>query len=152
MSLDEGIIADIRQFNRFYTNILGVLNKHVLDTGYTLTEARVVLEIGFMEPCIANQLVEKLDMDRSYMSRIISKLQKDGLLEKESSPLDNRTSLIRLTPKGAELFQQLNERSDEQIERLLDGLSPTEITEVRSSMLFIQSKMNRLERAQNDSI
>lgn len=152
MSLDEGIIADIRQFNRFYTNILGVLNKHVLDTGYTLTEARVVLEIGFMEPCIANQLVEKLDMDRSYMSRIISKLQKDGLLEKESSRLDNRTSLIRLTPKGAELFQQLNERSDEQIERLLDGLSPTEITEVRSSMLFIQSKMNRLERAQNDSI
>ena len=85
MSLDEGIIADIRQFNRFYTNILGVLNKHVLDTGYTLTEARVVLEIGFMEPCIANQLVEKLDMDRSYMSRIISKLHKDGLLEKESS-------------------------------------------------------------------
>ncbi|WP_411504365.1 MarR family winged helix-turn-helix transcriptional regulator [Brevibacillus centrosporus] len=152
MSLDEGIIADIRQFNRFYTNILGVLNKHVLDTGYTLTEARVVLEIGFMEPCIANQLVEKLDMDRSYMSRIISKIQQDGLLEKESSPLDNRTSLIRLTPKGAELFQQLNERSDEQIERLLDGLSPTEITEVRSSMLFIQSKMNRLERAQNDSI
>jgi DNA-binding MarR family transcriptional regulator len=152
MSLDEGIIADIRQFNRFYTNILGVLNKHVLDTGYTLTEARVVLEIGFMEPCIANQLVEKLDMDRSYMSRIISKLQKDGLLEKGSSPLDNRMSLIRLTPKGAALFQQLNERSDEQIERLLDGLSPTEIREVRSSMLFIQSKMNRLERAQNDSI
>ncbi|QRG70474.1 MarR family transcriptional regulator [Brevibacillus choshinensis] len=141
--MDENIIADIRQFNRFYTNLLGVLDKHVLETGYSLTEARVVLEIGFMEPCIANQLVERLEMDRSYMSRIISKLHKDGLLVKESSALDNRTSLIRLTPKGAALFSQLNERSDQQIVRLLQGLSQKEIKEIHESMVFIQKKLKQ---------
>ncbi|MFE4243347.1 MarR family winged helix-turn-helix transcriptional regulator [Peribacillus butanolivorans] len=146
MKINNNTIADIRRFNRFYTNILGVLDKHIFDTGYSLTEARVVLEIGMMEQCIANNLVDKLEIDRSYMSRIINKLSKDGLVIKENSTLDNRTSLIRLTPKGMTLFNQLNERSDEQLVRLFQGLSQNEIKEIHASMMFIQKKLDSLGR------
>ncbi|MFD4816091.1 MarR family winged helix-turn-helix transcriptional regulator [Peribacillus butanolivorans] len=146
MKINNNTIADIRQFNRFYTNILGVLDKHIFDTEYSLTEARVVLEIGMMEQCIANNLVDKLEIDRSYMSRIINKLSKDGLVIKENSTLDNRTSLIRLTPKGMTLFNQLNERSDEQLVRLFEGLSQNEIKEIHASMMFIQKKLDSLGR------
>ena len=141
--MQQDIISDIRKFNRFYTILLGILEKHVLDTGYSLTEARVILEIGFMRECIANDLVERLKIDRSYMSRIIAKLSKDELLIKESSPSDSRVSLIQLTPKGMALFQQLNEKSDEQIAELLQGLSPKEINEIHASMLLIQNKLDR---------
>ncbi|MGG0846257.1 MarR family winged helix-turn-helix transcriptional regulator [Peribacillus simplex] len=146
MNINKNTIADIRQFNRFYTNILGVLDKHILDTGYSFTEARVILEIGMMEQCIANNLVDKLEIDRSYMSRIINKLSKDGLVMKENSTLDNRTSLIRLTPEGMTLFNQLNEKSDEQIVRLFQGLSQNEIKEIHASMMFIQKKLDSLGR------
>ncbi|HHW39364.1 MAG TPA: MarR family transcriptional regulator [Bacillales bacterium] len=145
MNLNDNIIPDIRQFNRFYTNILGLLDKHVLNTGYSFTEARVILEIGFLEQCIANNLVENLDIDRSYMSRIITKLSKEGLISKEFSTLDNRTSLIRLTSKGIALFNQLNEKSDEQIVKLLQGLSQKEIKEIHDSMLLIRKKLDKLE-------
>jgi len=144
-------MADIRQFNRFYTNILGVLDKHILDTGYSFTEARVIMEIGLMEQCIANNLVDKLEIDRSYMSRIINKLRKDGLVMKEHSTLDNRTILIRLTPEGMTLFNQLNERSDEQLVRLFQGLSQNEIKEIHSSMMFIQKKLDGLGRLKDDT-
>lgn len=146
MNISKNTMADIRQFNRFYTNILGVLDKHILDTGYSFTEARVILEIGLMEQCIANNLVDKLEIDRSYMSRIINKLSKDGLVMKENTTLDNRTSLIRLTPEGMTLFNQLNERSDEQIVRLFQGLSQNEIKEIHASMMFIQKKLDSLGR------
>lgn len=146
MKVNDNIIADIRRFNRFYTNRLGVLDKHVLDTGYSLTEARVIIEIGIMEQCIANDLVDILAIDRSYMSRIIAKLYKDGLLIKEKVTLDNRTSLIRLTAKGTALYHQLNEKSDEQIVRLVQGLSQKEIKEIHASMLLIQQKLDRLEK------
>lgn len=43
MNLNENIVADIRQFNRFYMNILGLLDKHVLNAGYSFTESRVIL-------------------------------------------------------------------------------------------------------------
>ncbi|MGE7841651.1 MarR family winged helix-turn-helix transcriptional regulator [Lysinibacillus sp. NPDC093712] len=145
MNLNDNIIADIRQFNRFYTNLLGLLDKHVLDTGYSFTEARVIVEIGLLGQCISNNLVENLNIDRSYMSRIITKLSNDGLISKESSILDNRTKLIRLTPKGLDLFHQLNEKSDEQIVNLLQGLSSKEINEIHASMLMIQKKLNMLE-------
>lgn len=80
MNLNENIVSDIRRFNRFNTNILGFLDKYVFNGEYSLTESRVILEIGFMGECIANDLVEKLDIERSYMSRIIAKLIKDGIL------------------------------------------------------------------------
>lgn len=142
----------MRRFNRFYTNILGLLDRHVLDSGYSFTEARVIIEIGMIEPCIANTLVDSLKIDRSYMSRIIAKLYKEGFLVKENSSVDNRTNLIRLTPKGKAFYQQLNERSDEQVVQLVQGLSEEEIKELHASMVFIQNKLEKLERIQNDSI
>ena len=72
------IVTEIRGFNRFYTNILGLLDKHILNSGYSLTEARVLFEISKTSRCTANQLCSALDVDRSYMSRMIKKFEKNG--------------------------------------------------------------------------
>ena len=43
------IITEIRGFNRFYTNILGLLDQHIIDSGYSLTEARILYKkAGFI--------------------------------------------------------------------------------------------------------
>ncbi|KGP77647.1 transcriptional regulator [Paenibacillus sp. MAEPY2] len=133
----------MRRFNRFYTNILGVLDKHILGTGYSFAEARVIIEIGIQGESIANNLVDTLTIDRSYMSRIVSKLTKEGLLMKVDSAADSRVSLIRLTEKGQELYSELNERSDQQFVKLMHGLDEEEIREVYASMMNIQDKLNK---------
>ncbi len=145
MDISDNIIADIRHFNRFYTNILGVLDRTVLDTGYSLTEARVIIEVGMMGQCIASNLVGILQIDRSYLSRIIAKLSQDGLLIKKDSTEDNRANVISLSSKGIELYEELNKKSDEQIVRLLQGLSKKDIKELHASMLLILRKLERLE-------
>lgn len=48
------IVTEIRGFNRFYTNILGLLDQHIIDSGYSLTEARILYEISKTETCTAN--------------------------------------------------------------------------------------------------
>lgn len=137
------MLTEMRRFNRFYTNILGVLDKHILGTGYSFAEARVIIEIGIQGESIANNLVDTLTIDRSYMSRIVSKLTREGLLMKVDSAADSRVSLIRLTEKGQELYGQLNERSDQQIVKLMQGLDEEEIREVYASMMNIQDKLNK---------
>ncbi|WP_256984397.1 MULTISPECIES: MarR family winged helix-turn-helix transcriptional regulator [Paenibacillus] len=137
------MLTEMRRFNRFYTNILGVLDKHILGTGYSFAEARVIIEIGIQGESIANNLVDTLMIDRSYMSRIVSKLTKEGLLMKVDSAADSRVSLIRLTEKGQELYSELNERSDQQIVKLMHGLDEEEIGEVYASMMNIQDKLNK---------
>lgn len=149
MDVNDNVIEDIRHFNRFYTKLLGVLDRTVLDTGYSLTEARVIIEIGMLGQCIANNLVDSLNIDRSYLSRIITKLSKEGFLIKEDSALDNRSNLISLTSKGTELYKQLNKKSDEQIVRLVEGLSEKEIKQIHASMLLI---LKKLEGINDDSI
>ncbi|WP_411347394.1 MarR family winged helix-turn-helix transcriptional regulator [Paenibacillus sp. WLX2291] len=150
--VDDNMIADIRRFNRRYTNTLGVLNSHVLDSGYSFAEARVVVEIGMMEPCIANTLVSSLNIDRSYMSRIINRLVKLQILSRQPSKDDQRVSLLRLTAKGQQLYNELNDKSDEQIIRLFQALPEQELIQLHASMREIEHKLDQLERMEHDTI
>jgi DNA-binding MarR family transcriptional regulator/N-acetylglutamate synthase-like GNAT family acetyltransferase len=116
------IVTEIRGFNRFYTNILGILDQHIVDSGYSLTEARILFEISKTDICTANQLCSILDIDRSYMSKIINKFEKKELIQRSICNTDNRTIEIHMTKKGMDVFHELNNRSNQQIEDLISRL------------------------------
>lgn len=141
-SMDKEIIYDIRQFNRFYTKVLGLFNNQILDTDCSLTEARILFEISERTECIANNLVQELNIDRSYLSRILRKFEREGLIEKKSSPIDSRKNLLFLTRKGEELLDKINNQSDEQVNQLFNGLTTSEINEIRNSMMLIKEKLD----------
>lgn len=117
------MVTEIRGFNRFYTNILGLLDQHIIDSGYSLTEARILFEISKTDVCTANQLCSLLDIDRSYMSKIINKFEKKGLINRSVCNTDNRNIEIRMTEKGTEVFHTLNDRANKQIEDLISKLN-----------------------------
>jgi len=141
--MDKKIIYDIRQFNRFYTKVLGLFNNQILDTDYSLTETRILFEISERTECIANNLVQELNIHRSYMSRILRRFEKEELIEKRSSLKDSRKNLLFLTKKGEELLDIIHIQSDEQINQLFNGLSDSEINEIRISMMIIKEKLNK---------
>lgn len=59
-----------------------------------------------------NQLSNILRIDTGYLSRILKKLEKEGVLERHSSEDDARINEISLTEKGHELFEQMNNDSN----------------------------------------
>lgn len=117
------IVTEIRGFNRFYTNILGLLDQQIIDSGYSLTEARILFEISKTDICTANQLCSILDIERSYMSKIINKFEKKDLIKRRKCGKDNRNIEIQLTEKGMTVFHDLNKRANKQIEDLLENLN-----------------------------
>ncbi|MBU3217821.1 helix-turn-helix domain-containing GNAT family N-acetyltransferase (plasmid) [Clostridium estertheticum] len=137
-------INEIRSFNRFYTNVLGLLNQHILDSDYSLTEVRVLLEISKTKQCTANTLVNQLEIDRSYMSRIIKCLEKNELITKVQSEHDNRVNFIALTTKGREIIGILGKKSDEQIASLIKYLNPNEVSNVLDAMLIIKNRFSEI--------
>lgn len=136
------IITEIRGFNRFYTNILGLLDKHILNSGYSLTEARVLFEISKTRQCTANQLCSALDVDRSYMSRMIKRFEKNGLLSRHTSTIDNRSIEIQLTEQGMEVFHDLNDRSNTQIEELIARLEEEDCEKLIDAMRTIKKYLS----------
>lgn len=128
MDNQPAIIAkalQIRDFNRFYTNIIGIMNQTILDSQYSLAEARILLEIQTMGQCTATDLTKLLHIDPGYFSRIIRRLKKDGLIISDKSPTDGRAQLLTLTTLGEEVYHQLTSASTTQIVKLLNGLSPS---------------------------
>ena len=132
------VITEIRGFNRFYTNILGLLDQHILDSGYSLTESRVIFEISKTECCTANQLCSVLDIDRSYMSRIIRRFENEGLITRNTSSQDSRNMEIHLTEKGNEIFYDLNNRPNEQIEKFISKFNEKEWEDLIHSMRTVK--------------
>lgn len=136
-------ITEIRGFNRFYTNILGLLEKDIYGSGYSLSEARILFEISKTEYCTAVQLCNTLKMDRGYMSRILSKFEKNGLINRQENETDSRSFKIQLTEEGNKLFHELNDRSNQQIEDLLLKLNDDEILQLLKSMETVKKYLTK---------
>lgn len=90
-------VADVQGFNKVYLYLCKQIDDAILNAGYSLTEKDVLLEISKTERCTANILTQRLHIDRSYMSRMIAKFEKKGLIEKTLSKTDCRVRYIRLT-------------------------------------------------------
>ncbi|WP_062324954.1 MarR family winged helix-turn-helix transcriptional regulator [Holzapfeliella floricola] len=131
-------IKNIRHFNRFYTQILGVFNNHVFDLKYSLLEMRVLGEIGRNQGIISNNLLPILSIDKTYLSRILRKLKQDDLIERKQDEQDLRIYHLYLTDKGQDLNNHIEEQSDNQVADNLKVLSSSEINELEQSMATIE--------------
>lgn len=139
---DSALIDAARDFNRFYTNFLGVLNKAYLDTQFTLTDARVLFEVGSQERVSAVALVRDLHLDPAYLSRILKRFKAEGLMETTPDPDDRRSQIISVTDQGRQQFQDLVRRSNAQIAGRFDKLAAGEPQNVVAAMKTIRSLLD----------
>jgi len=132
--LNKSKISSIRNFNRDYTKLLGIMNKKVLNTPLSWTEGRVLLEISFNNDKTPIEVATNLDLDKSYTSRILNRFEKKGLISKSPSATDSRSVELSLTTEGQKIVKELDDRSDQQIKDLLANLSSTEQQQFFQSM------------------
>ena len=121
--MSEDRIAAVRAFNRFYTARIGVLGDGLLRTDHSLTEARVLYELGQREVTEVADLRREMDIDAGFLSRLLARLQHNGLVARERSDHDARRQRVRLTEDGAAAFTELDRRSADEIGAVLDALS-----------------------------
>jgi DNA-binding MarR family transcriptional regulator/GNAT superfamily N-acetyltransferase len=117
-------IEAVRAFNRFYTRKLGLLQQGLLDSSYSLTEVRILYELGHRQDLTATDLIELLGIDPGYLSRLLRNFAKGGLVGRRRSSGDGRRTLLRLTARGRRVFSDLDERQSAAIARLLGDVPP----------------------------
>ena len=115
-------IAAVRRFNRVWTRYIGVLNESVLDTPWSLTEARVLYELAHQNGLLATELAQSLGLDQGYLSRIISRFTQRGLIERTTSPIDARRAHLQLTDAGRTAFATLDNRQEAAVDTALAAL------------------------------
>lgn len=131
-------VAAVRRFSRFYTRQLGVLDEGLLHSPFTLAEVRVMYEIAHGEEVSAVQLTEQLRIDPGYLSRIIRKLERNGLVAKQQCSIDRRRSILELTPKGVREFAKLDIQQDRDVAMLVAGLGRSQQKELVAAMRLVE--------------
>jgi DNA-binding MarR family transcriptional regulator/GNAT superfamily N-acetyltransferase len=139
-------VEAVRAFNRFYTHHIGVVSEGLLETPYSLTEARVIFELAQRDPAEVAVLRRSLDLDAGYLSRILSRFEADGLIRRERSPEDARRQVAGLTDRGRAVYRELDERSGDQIGRILSGLTEEDQRRVVGAMEAIEGILGERRR------
>lgn len=122
----EERVAAVREFNRFYTKVIGLLREGMMRTEHSLTDARVIFELAQRDSTELRELREALDVDAGYLSRILGRFEEAGLGKRSRSPADGRRQLVRLTAKGRRAFATLDNRSADEVRALLSRLGDDE--------------------------
>lgn len=132
------VIAEVRQFNRFYTRCLGLLDRQLLDSPFTLTEVRVLYELARRESTTASAMAADLGLDLGYLSRILKMFERRRYIKRERSSADTRQYHIRLTRLGRQRFLPLDRAACAQIARLIEPVPANRRDQLVESMHTIQ--------------
>lgn len=116
------LVETVRRFNRSYTQRIGALEESFLGTGRPLGASRLLFEVG-PDGAAARELRERLDLDSGYLTRLLSRLSDDGLVEVLPDPADRRRRIVRLTAVGRTAYRELDERSEQKARTLLEPLT-----------------------------
>jgi DNA-binding MarR family transcriptional regulator len=136
-------IDDIRAFNRFYTKILGLLDAHILQSDYSLPEARILFELHAHRQLTASDMTGLLQIDKGYLSRILKQFVKKKIVHLQPSGEDGRSTYISLTSHGAAVFREINKASNNQVRTMLSKLSKEDIKNLSAHTKGIQTILEK---------
>jgi len=115
-------MAGVRRFSRFYTRRIGALQEGLSQSRFSLSEARVLYELANRNGPTASEIGSALELDPGYLSRILQRFAREGLLNRAQSEDDRRQSNLTLTPAGRAAFAPLDTAAREEVRALLAPL------------------------------
>ena len=140
MTVDDPapLVEAVRHFNRFYTRRIGVLQKGLLQSPFSLAQARVLYELAHRENPAAGALAKDLGLDAGYLSRILKGFERQGLVGRSRSDSDGRQSILSLTAKGRRAFAALDAQSNEEVRGMAGKLAPAGRRQLAAAMQTIE--------------
>ena len=144
-------VDTVRRFNRFYTRQIGVLQEKLLHSPFSLTEGRVLYEIGYhgdtgtpraATPTAAD-VAKVLDLDNGYLSRILHRFVRRRLITRTPSDADARQAHLALTDRGRAALVPLQQLARDEVAVMLRHLSPADRGRVLDAMRLIRTIARR---------
>ena len=136
-------VAAVRRFSRFYTSQLGLLDQGLLNSPFSLTEARVLYELATRETLTATDLSRDLGIDPGYLSRLLKRFEQQGLITRSASPADARQARLHLTAAGRAAFEPLDQASRNQVLAMIRHRTSSEVARLVHAIHAIEDLLGQ---------
>ena len=136
----------LRRFNRFYTQQIGVLHEGLVQSPWSLTEARVLYELAQRSTIAASELARDLTLDAGYLSRILRRFEDAHLVKRQPSLVDARQSQLTLTATGRKAVASLEDASRCHIAALLQPLSNSDRQRLLGALATVQGLLGPADK------
>lgn len=145
-------VEELRDFNRFYTHKIRLLDEHLPASSFALPDARVIYELAKAGERTAAEIGRLLDMDKAHLSRIVARLRSCGIVQSRIDPHHAKHRLLSLTPAGLEAFAQLESGTRSQLETLLAPVDSGERKRLVAAMQEIKAILETSKKMQDGAV
>lgn len=110
-ALDGGLLPSLvgYQLKRAHDKVYRSFSDHLATLGLTPGQFGVLMLIAANPGSTQTDLARGVGSNRSFMVRMIDRLEALGLIERGAVPLDRRSYAISVTPDGTEMVARLTE-------------------------------------------
>ncbi|WP_250523270.1 MULTISPECIES: helix-turn-helix domain-containing GNAT family N-acetyltransferase [unclassified Caballeronia] len=130
-------ILELREFSRKLVRELGFMRNTLADSGLAPSAVHAIIEIGATPGIQARDIAQILRLDKSNASRQIARLEAAGLVTRQTSSEDARSSELYLTANGQKLRRKIDKFATDQVSDALRRMVPEDQqTLVRSLALY----------------
>jgi DNA-binding MarR family transcriptional regulator len=116
----------------------------------TLNEWRVMMALASYPGLAAHELAQLIGIDKMSISRAVRRMGGMGRLSRDPDPGDRRRTLLRLTPKGYEVFMAIAPAARQREQTLFSALAEDEQRQLRRLLRKIEDNVRRWETEDGD--
>ena len=108
-------------------------------------EMRCLLLFGEEKYLTPKGIASKMNLAKSRISKLISGLNKKGLIDKIADPEDSRTTLLRLTNQGHEKLNEINLFLNETHQEVLRQMEPEQRLTMMTNLELLKASMESIK-------
>jgi DNA-binding MarR family transcriptional regulator len=125
------IIAD---FRASMAELKCIGSERLVRQGISMTQLHVMHLLDRHGEMPMSRLAEMLDVSLSNGTGLIDRVEERGFVERTRIPTDRRMVMVRLTPAGRQMLDEIETVREQVLRRVLDQLDTTQLTGVAKAM------------------
>lgn len=132
--IDSKLIEEIRRSSRIMVRELGFMNATLAATDYSPSAVHTLLEIENYGSMTAIQLAQILGLEKSSVSRMLSKLIEADEIKEVQAINDGRFKSLQLTDKGRNTVKKINAYGEMRVIRAIENSEPFEQKQIAQGL------------------
>ena len=130
------IIAD---FRASMGELKCIGSERLVRQGISMAQLHVLHLVESHGEMAMSRLAEMLDVSLSNATGLIDRVEERGFVERIRVPTDRRIVLVRLTPAGRQMLDEIEVVREQILRRVLDQLDPIQLAGVASAMVDLRN-------------